>query len=96
MIADVTPLLEADVQSVSGKLVWNETEVDMCFADVRHDGVDFVRVGDGFESNFQGLGCSENAAMEAAFNDYGIPENACLTVRTGNVDHEYCAPLNKI
>ncbi len=30
--------------------------------------------------------------MLAAFVDFGVPETACLSVRSNGVDDEYCAP----
>jgi len=31
--------------------------------------------------------------MLPAFVDFGLPESACLFVRSDGIDDEYCAPL---
>jgi hypothetical protein len=32
--------------------------------------------------------------MQDAFDEYGLPETACVAVRVDGLDHEYCAPLS--
>jgi hypothetical protein len=106
MIADVSPLTVDDLQDLGGRLVWEETEVVLCtdprpgqfgrFISIREVGDGFLRIGDGFQTNSQGARCSINTAMENAFDDFGLPETACLFVRANGVDSEYCAPLNVI
>ena len=96
MEVDVSPLAEADIEALSGKLVWNQTQTDLCFIQVRDTGPGYVRIGDGFESDYQGDGCSTNAAMETAFNNFGLPTNACVTAIVGGLYYQYCSPLNEI
>lgn len=96
MVADVRPITDTDVQALSGRLVWNETDVDLCFVDIRESGPDYIHIGDGFETDSQGPGCANDTAMQNAFASYGLPVNACVSLRAGNKDHEYCAPLNQI
>jgi hypothetical protein len=91
MIADVRPLMVDLVEGVSGRLIWDETVVDLCSIDIRHVGDSFVHVGDIFET-FEGCG-SNPTAMQDAFDNYGLPEKACVAATVGGVDHEYCAPL---
>jgi hypothetical protein len=105
MVADVSPMEVGDVQALSGKLIWNQTQIDLCvnpdsppnesgaLISVRYIGNGFLTIGDGFQSNNQAAGCSINIAMENAFNNYGLPINACLAVKSGDVNYEYCAPL---
>ena len=95
MIVDASPLAEEDIQDLGGRLIWNETEVGLCNAEIRGSGADFVSVGDGFESDTQG-DCEFDKDMRKAFKKYGLPINACLTVTSGYVDYEYCAPLDQI
>ncbi len=109
MIADVSPLTVNDVQALGASLVWDETQVLLCadpsfppelrgsFVKIREEGDGFLTIGDGFESNNQGgEGCNISTSMQSAFNDYGLPETACLSVRSRGLDNEYCAPLNII
>ena len=91
MEVDVRPLLRDQVEAVGGQLIWDETVVDLCNigTDTR-DG--FLRVGDTFQTV---EGCGANpAAMQDAFDEFGIPETGCLTVRVEGVEHEHCAPLS--
>lgn len=91
-IASVHPLTAAEVEDLSGKLVWDETVVDLCGIDIRGDGGDgSLHVGDGYQTT---EGCGPNpTAMQDAFDDFGLPKTACVAVRSGGVDHEFCAPL---
>jgi hypothetical protein len=92
MIADVRPLTTNDVEDVSGRLIWDETVVDLCRIDIRQEGVGFIHVGDIFQTT---EGCGSNpTAMQDAFDEFGLPETACVTVRFGGLDHDYCAPLS--
>lgn len=102
MIADVSPLVSDDLQDFGGSLRWNETEIDLCTSDevggagieVRFVGDGFLRIGDGFQTNSQAEGCPINDAMQTAFDDFGLPDAACLFVQTSGIVTEYCAPLN--
>ena len=66
------------------------------FISIRDVGDGFLRIGDGFQSNTQGPGCDINTAMQNAFDEFGLPNNACLSVRSGDINYEFCAPLNII
>ena len=91
MIVDVRPLTVELVVDVSGRLIWDQTVVDLCGIDIRREGDGFLHIGDIFQTS---EGCGNNpTAMQDAFDQFGLPETACLTVRFGGVDHEYCAPL---
>ena len=108
MITDVSPLVVDDLQDIGGELIWEETQITLCadpsyppvqwgkFISIRDVGDGFLRIGDGFQSNGQGTGCDINTTMQNAFDDFGLPKNACLSVRSGNTNHEFCAPLNVI
>jgi hypothetical protein len=92
MIADFHPLTVDQVDDLSGTLIWDETVVDLCNIQFRHVGDGYLFVGDIFQTV---EGCGSNpTAMQDAFDEFGIPNVACLTVTAGGVDHEYCAPLN--
>jgi len=108
MIADVSPLTVDDLQGLGGRLVWDKTEVILCddptfppvldnrFISIREVGDGFLKIGDGFQSDTQGEGCGINEKMAAAFEKLGVPNEACVSVTTGGVEYEYCAPLNEI
>ena len=92
MIVDARPLTVDLVGDVSGRLIWAGTVVDLCGISIRQAGDRFLHIGDIFQT---GEGCGSNpTAMQDAFDDFGLPETACMTVRFGGVDYEYCAPLS--
>ena len=92
MIADARPVTVDLVEDVSGRLIWDETVVDLCGIGIRREGDGFLHIGDIFQTS---EGCGNNpTAMQDAFDEFGLPETACVTVRFGDVDHEYCAPLS--
>ena len=95
MVVDVSPLAENDIDSLGGILIWNETEVEFCNAEVRGTGSDFVRIGQGFETS-EDPECGDASAIQDAFDNFGLPVNACVSVTTGGVDYSYCAPLELI
>ena len=91
MIVDARPLTAERVEEVSGRLIWDETVVDLCGISIRDVGDSFLRIGDIFGTS---EGCGSNpAAMQDAFDQFGMPETACIAVGLDGVDHEYCAPL---
>ena len=109
MVADVSPLVVDEVQDLGGWLVWNETQIVLCadptfppvqtgsYIKIRDEGDGFLTIGDGFESNNQGGDeCDIGTLMQSAFDDFGLPETACLSVRSSGVNNEYCAPLNVV
>lgn len=92
MVVDASPLLPDQLESLSGKLVWADTVVDLCNIGVDDAGGSFVQFGDTFQTI---EGCGENpTAMQDAFDQFGLPDLACLLVASGGVEHEYCAPLS--
>lgn len=89
MIADVPQLTVESVDDVSGRLIWDETVVDLCNTEVRDGGDGLFRIGDIFQTS---EGCGNNpTALQDAFDDFGL--TGCLTVRFGQVGYKYCAPL---
>ena len=76
MLVDVSPLTVPELQDLDGKLVWDETQVVLCkdptpdgnFITIREVGAGFLKLGDGFESDFQGDGCAINAELANAAN----------------------------
>jgi hypothetical protein len=92
MIVDARPLTVDVVEDESGRLIWAETVVDLCGISSRQEGDGFLHIGDIFQTS---EGCGTNpTAMQDAFDEFGLLETACVTVRLGGVDHEYCAPLS--
>ncbi len=107
MIADARPLSPDGVQKLGGKLVWPEVKINLCSdssypsvvwgsgISIRGTGAGYVRIGDGFQSDRQTDDCAINAAMQEAFDRYGLPKKACLWVKTGGERYRYCAPLEQ-
>ena len=107
MMAEATPMTGPQVDDLSGRLEWNETVIGMCNIDRRAQGfrrsvspsgvvteTGYIRIGDGFQTN-EDLGCGADPnAMQDAFDQFGLPEQACVVVKSAGVDHEYCAPLD--
>ena len=92
MIVDARPLTPDQVEDLSGQLMWDEAIVDLCRIEIREAGGGFLHIGDIFGTD---EGCGSNpAAMQQAFDEFGLPETACVAVRAAGVDHEYCAPLS--
>ena len=88
MTADVSPLRRADLQGFVGILGWPETAVTLCNVSVRGEGLDYLRLGDIFQTSE----CADEGLQEA-FDNYGLPELACLFVWTSGFEFEYCEPL---
>jgi hypothetical protein len=91
MTVDVRPLLPDQVEDVSGRLMWDETVVDLCNIGLDDVGDGFLHIGDTFQT-IEGCGANPTA-MQDAFDEFGLPETACVAVRLDGVDYEYCAPL---
>lgn len=92
MVVDVTAT-PADV-AASGVLVWDEAEVELCGIGVRESGVDFVRVGDIFQTT-EGCG-NDPTAVQDAFDRFGVATKGCLAIGLDGSEVRYCAPLPPI
>lgn len=90
MIKTFSPLEEADIEDLGGRLVWEETEIELCRIGIRSVGDGFVQVGDIFQTV---EGCDGDTGMQQALDEFGPPDTACVYVQVGGVDDEYCAPL---
>lgn len=90
MIKTFGPLEEDDVQDLGGHLVWPETEVELCRIGIRAVGDGFLQIGDIFQTT---EGCEAGSGMQQAFDDFGLPDTACVFVRSIDVKDERCAPL---
>ena len=90
MIRTFSPLRAADVQDLGGRLVWEQTEIELCNIEIRSVGDGSLQIGDGFATT---EGCGTNTGMQQAFDDFGLPHTACIFVRANGIDDEYCAPL---
>ncbi len=80
----------ADVEEPGGRLIWPETEIELCDVNIWGLGEGFVQIGIVSPTT---EGCP---GMLPAFVDFGVPKAACLFVRSNGVDDEYCAPLAEI
>jgi hypothetical protein len=87
MIKTFSPMEEADVEGLVGRLVWPQTEIDLCDVNIYSAGDAFVQVGIVSPTT---EGCP---GMLPAFVDLGLPQTACLFVRSNGVDDEYRTPL---
>ncbi len=90
MIKTFSPLEEADIEDLGGRLVWGETEFELCRIGIRSVGDGFVQIGDIFQTSEE---CDGDTGMQQAVDDLGPPDSACVFVRVDGVDDEYCAPL---
>jgi hypothetical protein len=104
MIVDASPITEEQLGDFGGSLVWSETTIELCTnrpgqqwhtgINVRGLGENYLRIGDGFESNMQATDCAINNALGDAFDAYGVPDSACIYVEeVGGARKEYCSPL---
>ena len=92
MIAGARPTAGDLVEEVSGRLIWDETVVDLCGIHIRGVEEGLLRIGDIFQTT---EGCGNNpTAMQDAFDRFGLPETACLAVKFGLVTYETCDPLS--
>jgi hypothetical protein len=92
MVVDASPLLPDQLEGLSGKLIWTDTVVDLCNIGIDEIGGSFVQFGDIFQT-IEGCGANPTA-MQDAFDQFGLPDLACLKVASGTVEHEHCAPLS--
>jgi hypothetical protein len=90
MIKTFEPLVENDIEDVGGRLVWEETEIELCRIGIRGIGDGAVQVGDIIVTTEE---CEGGNDMQQAFDDFGLPTTACVFVRVEGVDDEHCAPL---
>lgn len=90
LIKTFSPLEEDDLQDQGGRLIWPETEVELCNIGIRAVGDGFLQVGDIFPTS---EGCEDSSEMQQAFDDFGLPDTACVFVRSNGIEDEHCAPL---
>ncbi len=67
---------EADLHGLGGHLVWEESVIELCGVGIRSGGVGFVQIGDTFPTTEEG--CGPKTEMQQVFDDFGMPETACL------------------
>ena len=92
MIVEVDLLASEQIGGVSGTLIWDETVVELCGIGFRGDRAGFLRIGDIFQTT-EGCGI-EPSAMQNAFDEFGLPQNACLSIDVNNAQpHSHCEPL---
>ncbi len=87
MIKTFSPMEEADMEDLGGRLIWPETEIDLCDVNIYSAGDGFVQIGI-VSPTMEGC-----PGMLPAFEDLGLPETACLFIRSDGIDDEYCEPL---
>ncbi len=106
MVAEVGPLTPDWVSSiedgshVSGSLIWEGTQIELCHLYVRDityeilesgSASTFMQVGDIFSLS-DGTGLCHRAALESAWSEYGPPDEGCIMVSTPGVPDpiSYC------
>ncbi|MDG2111071.1 MAG: hypothetical protein P8N02_00470 [Actinomycetota bacterium] len=83
---------DADLQGVDGRLIWDETEIELCAVGIGSAGVGVVQISKIFPTTEEG--CGPNTETQQTFDDFGVPETACVHVRwSSGAEDEYCAPL---
>lgn len=109
VVAEVGPLppewvsVLPDGLRVSGNLIWDEAQIELCnlyVRDTRYEilesglGSTYVQVGDIF-SRSDGTELCHRASLESAWSEYGPPEEACIMVSATGVPEpiSYCAPF---
>ncbi len=91
MIVNVHPLTTDHAEDASGRLVWEETIVELCGIAIRCAGEGFLHIGDILQT-IEGCG-DDPTAMQSAFDEFGLPRMACVSISFDGVDYEHCAPL---
>jgi hypothetical protein len=94
MIVEVGTLAQERVADTSGRLVWNETRVELCGIRIRSAEDGFLVIGDIFQTT-EGCG-SKPAAMQDAFDEFGLPDEGCVFIDVNGHDQplSYCGPLS--
>ena len=88
MITTLSALDEADIEDLGGRLVWPETELELCGVEIVSAVGGAVQIG-GYFPNTEHC----EPAMVDAFEEYGLPVTGCLSVRVAGADDEHCAEL---
>lgn len=89
MLAEVW---EGEPESISGRLLWDETTVELCGVDFRGSWARRNEIGDIFATT---EGCEPNpTAMQDAVDEYGLPSAGCLTLTYEGVAHDFCAEFD--
>ena len=117
MVVEVRPAADSQVEvpeyqtaEISGRLVWDETVVDLrCkvgdrrdHADSRLDGEEQPRdeailIGDILYTDENCADGEPNiGAMQDAFDEYGLPEQGCVGFTVDGITHEICEPLYEL
>jgi hypothetical protein len=88
MITTLSTLDETDIEDVGGRLVWPDTELELCGVEVMSAVDGALQIGGYFPNTEQ---CEP--AMVEAFDEHGLPETGCLYVRVAGGVDEHCAQL---
>jgi hypothetical protein len=119
MVVEVRPTPESRAEvpeeetfEVSGRLVWDETVVDLCgvqdrrYYDPRwgpgNDEEDpaqwegFMWIGDIFYTDEWCTWSWSKSELQSAFDDFGMPEQACVDFTADDLTYELCEPLYEL
>jgi hypothetical protein len=84
------PFDELDVDDIGGRLVWAETEMELCDVEIRAADEASVQIGNIYPASHR---CDGGTLLGDAIDDFGMPQTACVFVRSRGVDDERCGPL---
>ncbi|MEJ2239840.1 MAG: hypothetical protein P8X82_16230 [Gemmatimonadales bacterium] len=101
MVLEVRPLdderlegLEEQFGDVTGRLVWNDTVLDVsCHAEVVEVGDDYIWIGRGFGTEEECDEWDDNDAMRRPFEEQGPPTEACISFTYDTAEYSFCEPL---
>ena len=108
MVVEVRPAADSQVEvpeyqtaEISGRLVWDETVVDLCTLGDRHERVNKLEevmwIGDIFSTSAWCVDWEPNfGAIQDAFDEFGLPEQGCVGFTVDGITHEICEPLYEL
>jgi len=113
MVVEVRPAIEGgteyleNIDQATGRLVWDETAVDLCRAMDRtwgdprldsdeYDRDEFMWIGDIAYTDEYCPGWDHFRAMQNAVDEYGLPDQGCVSFISEGVTHELCEPLSEL
>lgn len=107
-IEDQAEAVDEQIDEISGQLVWNETVIDLCTVGNRHDGDPRLDTDEYQENEFMWIGdilwsdewCTDWSPnfglMRNAFEEFGLPEQGCISFIANGLTHDLCEPLYEL
>lgn len=88
MITTLDAVDPSTIDGLSGRLVWNDTDLELCGVEIIWGDDEVIQVGGYFPTVEE---CE--SAMVDAFEEHGLPEIGCLYVTVDGVEDELCEAL---